>query len=62
MDILICIGVLIVGGIIGYHFAKMRYRADDVLKLVNLYADHMGGKITIEEFKKKFEELFDDIK
>ena len=62
MDILINIAVFIVGGVLGYKFCKMRYRADDLLTLISLYADHMGGKITIEYFNEKFKEIFGDLK
>ena len=62
MDIVINIAVFIVGGVFGYRFCKMRYRVDDLLMLIGLYADHMSGKITITYFVQKFKEKFGDLK
>jgi len=38
--------------ILGYYFCKVRYRVNDLLRLIDLYAKFIKGDLTLDEFRK----------
>ena len=62
MELIKYLGVLVVGGVLGYQWCLLRWRPKDMIKLLDLYIAHMTGNITIEYFNTEFKRLFGDLK
>ena len=58
METLINIAIFIIGGVLGYHFCKMRYRVNDLLDIISLYTDMLKENITREEFTERFHKIY----
>ena len=57
MTILYIIGALILGSFLGYKFCKLRWRCEDMSKVLRLYIAFIGKEITIEYFHKEFTKI-----
>ncbi len=57
--ILYIIGSLILGSIIGYKFCKLRWRCEDMSKVLELYIAYLNKDITIEYFHDEFNKIMD---
>lgn len=51
--------VAVVSFILGYKFAKFRYRVDDLLAALDIFSDLTMGKISSEEALERFHKITD---
>lgn len=58
MEKIIEAALIIAAFILGYLYCKVRYRVKDLMKSIDLLCGLMSGKLTNEEAKVKYREIF----